>query len=602
MSNKKVWLLALVALLFSGLLMYVNLSLRDRALSDNISNGLISTGWHLSDGEKTLAEAASFEKVGTLKRERNVVLSKNLPATIDQSLCFVTIGYKVEAFVDTQGIYTFGSSIDSKAVKGVKTHLFKIPNGQDGRELRLMFYTNQPADIAVSKYILLADPSDIIRALQKSDLINIGFALFYISIGLFLLISTLVSTVFRKFDLSVLMLALIPLLIGIGIFLNLSIIAFYAGPEIVYWIVSIVNLALPIPTLLFVAADRGLAKSRLLLFMAVVQSVFLALWGVFNLVKIDLFLDYWFMALFVAVSVSLMVTFAREFRSGCGRPEIAVSVITILLTSVINFYSYFTTGNHDAMDFSLIILAFPVLVLMIGKVVLRSAQREYQITYENMTLRIEGELLNDNYNKIDKYIEETKQIWHDIDKHFAVISSLASDEEYAELKRYLAHTGYDLKKTKNIYLCANKLVNAILTDKIAEAEDRGISVNFAANLPAKLHVQGNDLCSLLVNMLDNAIEACAKLPNDQEKKMDISIKLKNDFIYFGVFNSSVRTPVREDEEFVTLKEDNAQHGYGIAIMRRIARKYNGAFDVILSENSFFVKVALRNAPKQSPYI
>jgi len=428
-SNKKVWLLTLVALLFSGLLMYVNLSLRDRTLSDKVSASRISTGWHISDGEKTLAEAAHFEQVGTLKRERNVVLTKNLPATVDQSLCLVTIGYKVEAFVDNHVIYTFGASLDSEAVWGVKTHLFKIPDGQDARELRLVFSTNQPDGIAVSKYVLLADTSDIIWALQKSDLINIGFALFYMSTGLFLLLSALVSTVFRKFDLSILMLALIPLMIGIGIFFNFNIVAFYAGPKTVYWIVNLVNLALPIPTLLFVAADRDSSKSRLLLTMAVVQSVFLVLWSVCNLLKINLLLDYWFMVLFVAVSVSLMVTFAREFRSGCGRPEIAVSIITILLTSVLNSYSYFTTGNHDTMDFSLIILAFPVLVLMIGKVVLHSAQREYQITYENMTLRIEGELLNENYNKIDKYIEETKRIWHDIDKHFAVISSLAGDEE-----------------------------------------------------------------------------------------------------------------------------------------------------------------------------
>ncbi|MHB1404647.1 MAG: sensor histidine kinase [Desulfitobacteriaceae bacterium] len=599
MSYKKVWLLALAALLFSVLLMSLNLRLRAAAFSDDVSTHLMSTGWHISDGAKTLAEAAPFEKVGTLKQEQKIVLSKRLPATVNQSLCFVTIGYRVEAFVDNQSFYTFGSSLDSKAVWGVKTHLFKIPNGQDGRELRLVFSTNQPEDIAVSQYVLSADAPDIIRTLQKADLINIGFALFYMSIGFFLLISTLVSTVFRKFDLSVLMLALIPLLIGTGIFFNFSIVAFYTRPEAVYWIVNLINLALPVPTLLFVAVDRGWSKSRLLLALAVIQSVFLALWVICNLLEIDFFLNYWFLVLFAAILVSLIVTFMREFRSGNGRPEIAISVITILLTSVLNAYSYFTPGNHDSMDFSLIILAFPVLVLMTGKVVLSSAQREYQITNENMTLRIEGELLYNNYNKIDKYIEETKRIWHDIDKHFAIISSLAGDEEYEELQRYLAHTGYELKKTKNTYLCENKLINAILTDKISEAESCGINVYFTGNLPAKLNIQGNDLCSLLVNMLDNAIEACDKLPHGKEKKIDISIRMKNDFIYFGVLNSSAAVPVMVDEEFVSSKEDKAKHGYGIAIMRNIARKYDGTFDVVLAEHSFLVKAALKNAPAPS---
>jgi len=68
----------------------------------------------------------------------------------------------------------------------------------------------------------------MIRALQKADLVKIAFALLYISIGIFILIFTLVSAFFRRFDLSLLMLALIALLIGIGILLNSSTIAFYA--------------------------------------------------------------------------------------------------------------------------------------------------------------------------------------------------------------------------------------------------------------------------------------------------------------------------------------------------------------------------------------
>lgn len=596
MSSRKVWLLAFAALCFSGLLMYADLIISSRGLLYNAVTRAVSTGWKISDGEKTLYEAAAFEKVGSLKNERKVVLAKKLPATLDKSICFVTIGYRVEAFVDGKGIYTFGSSLDSKEVWGVKTHIFKIPDGTDGRDLRLVFATDQPGDIAVSKYIILDNATDIIRVLQKADLVKTAFALLYISIGIFLLIFTLVSVFSGKFDFSLLMLSFIALLIGTGILLNLSIIAFYTGPEAIYWIVSIINLALPVPTLLFVAADRDFEKSRLLPAMASVQSVFLAVWIACNLLNIHFFLLNWHLVLFVAISASLILTFVREFRSGSGRPEIAVSVIVILLTSVLNAYSYFTTGSHNAMDFSLIITAFPVLVLMTGKVVLSSAQREYRIINENMTLRLEGELLYKNYNKTEKYIEETKRIWHDIDRHFSVISSLAGNGEYVELKRYLEQAGYDFKKTKEAYLCENKLINAILTEKISEARGRGIEVKFTGNLPDKLNIHGNDLCSLLVNMLDNAIEACGKIPEGNEKKIDISVRMKNDFIYFGVSNSSLVAPDMAGEEFVTSKEDKTKHGYGISIMRRIARKYDGAFDVALSENSFSVKAALKNAP------
>ncbi len=63
----------------------------------------------------------------------------------------------------------------------------------------------------------------------------------------------------------------------------------------------------------------------------------------------------------------------------------------------------------------------------------------------------------------------------------------------------------------------NKLINAILTDKLSEAESKNIQTSFSGNLPERLHIQGNDLCSLLVNMLDNAIEACGKVPYGKKK-------------------------------------------------------------------------------------
>jgi sensor histidine kinase regulating citrate/malate metabolism len=97
-----------------------------------------------------------------------------------------------------------------------------------------------------------------------------------------------------------------------------------------------------------------------------------------------------------------------------------------------------------------------------------------------------------------------------------------------------------------------------------------------------------------VNMLDNAIEACGKVPYGKEIKLELTLRMKNDFVYFSVSNSFVEAPVVEDGEFITSKEDKRKHGYGIPIIQRIVRKYNGAFDIIPSQGSFMVRAALKN--------
>lgn len=597
MSYRRLWIIAIAAGFFSWFLFLGGNSLKRAGLLYYSNTLSMTAGWTISDGEKIVYENSDFRKTGWLKKQHKVILTKPLPATAGESLCFTTIGYIVEAFVDGRSIYSFGSSPDGNDVWGAKTHVVKIPDGGPGRVLRLAFSTNHPAKIAVSRYILLDDALSIDDTLLKLNLIEICFSLLYISIGVFILMCFLISLAFRYkgFDLSILMLAFSALLMGSRILFNISFVALHAGPEFVFWSENLLSLAIPVPALLFVAADKGFAKSRLLVVMAAVQSAFLLLWVIGKSLDLDIFLLDWHVPLFILTAAVFTATFIREFMAGKGRPEVTAAVLAILYATVVDAQVYFTHGNYYSIDYNLTIFTFPVLVLLTGKAFLNSVQREFRMINENTTLHVEGELLFENYNRLDRYIEETKKIWHDIDKHYSMLGRMAAEGEYDALKSYLKYMGHDIKEAKSAYLCDNRLTNAILTDKMAEAENAGITVGFSGNLPENLKIRGNDLCSLLVNMLDNAIEACGKIPEGKEKKMDITLGLKNDFVFFSVSNSFAGTPALEGDGFATSKGDGEKHGYGIAIMQRIARKYDGAFDVTPSENSFTVRAALKNA-------
>ncbi len=453
----------------------------------------------------------------------------------------------------------------------------------------------------MSSHVILDDISSIISALIRSMISKIIYALFYISIGVFILIFAVISIAFKfkKVDITLLSLAFISLFMGFNVLIKIAVIAYFTGPAFSYWIAGISRLAIPIWVLLFVAADKKFEKSRLLLTMAVFNSALLCVWVFCNLFKLDLFLLYWHLPLYILLAVILARTFIQEFRSGVGRPAVATAIAAIFLTDILDTCMFYIYGEHYNINYNVVIAAFPVLVLITGNTILNSIQKEYRIMSENMTLRLEGELLYKNYHQTEKYIEETKMIWHDIGKHFSVIGQLAENEEYDELKHYLADAGYDMKKTKNAYFCENRLVNAILTDKLSEAQSKGIQTSFSGNLPEKLHIQGNDICSLLVNMLDNAIEACGKVPDGKERKLELTLGMKNDFVYFSVSNSSVGAPVMEGDEFITSKKDKGKHGYGIPIIQRIVSKYNGAFDINLSQGSFMVRAALKNESADS---
>jgi sensor histidine kinase regulating citrate/malate metabolism len=98
-------------------------------------------------------------------------------------------------------------------------------------------------------------------------------------------------------------------------------------------------------------------------------------------------------------------------------------------------------------------------------------------------------------------------------------------------------------------------------------------------------------------MLDNAIEACERAPREREKRIEVTLGMKNDFVYFSVSNTADGLPLLKSSKIVTAKKDKARHGHGISIMQRIVHKYDGAFDIIPSENSFLVRAALKNTQK-----
>ncbi len=597
-SNNKVWILAFVALLLSLFFAQSSRLGTETWLVEQPSAQALNAGWHIVTDSKTLHENAAFSVVSSLKSQQCVEISNILPTTSDDCLSVVTIGFQVSAFVDSKPIYTFGDTLDSTDVWSVKTHMIALPDGVHGRSVMLTFHTDDPRSIAVSSNILLGSEASIITVLLKSNIYAVVLSAFFIFVGLFSLLFSLISMTLkrRKRYVPLMALSMIALLMGSNIFFNLSVVAYYVGPIAVHWIISINNLALPVFVLLFVAADTGIVHNKPLMVTAAVQSALLCAWVVCNLLGWNFFLHDWHSMLTVVVVLLLAIVFLREIRKGVSRPDVAAAIALIFVMSLLDAIQYYTYGSYSSMDFYLMIGALPVLILMTGRAALRFIQEEQRILNENAALRIEGDMLYKNYAQTEKYIEETRLIWHDIDKHLSVIRQLTQNGDYHELQQYLAKIGHDIRTAKDYVLCDNKLINAILTDKLADAKSQGIAVSCTGNLPDKLNIPGNDLCSLLVNIIENAIEACLKMANSQEMRIDITLAYKNGFSYFHVSNSSAGTPRMTGDSFLTSKTDNVRHGFGISIIQRIVAKYHGALDIVPGENSFLVKVALKDEP------
>ncbi len=185
--------------------------------------------------------------------------------------------------------------------------------------------------------------------------------------------------------------------------------------------------------------------------------------------------------------------------------------------------------------------------------------------------RFQSELIEKQVREIQNMYRQIRGWRHDYRNHIQNMKIQLSNGDYGKLSDYLSQLADDLDTVDTVIKTGNVMADAILNSKLSVAEKMNIRLNVKANIPEKTRMSDVELCSLLGNLLDNAVEACALLP-EKERFMRIYIgKLKGQ-LYLSVQNSA--GAVRK-EKGMYLSTKEGEHGYGLFRIDRVVKKYGG---------------------------
>lgn len=185
--------------------------------------------------------------------------------------------------------------------------------------------------------------------------------------------------------------------------------------------------------------------------------------------------------------------------------------------------------------------------------------------------RFQSELIEKQVREIQNMYRQVRGWRHDYRNHINNMKIQLSEGNYDKLSDYLNELADDLDTVDTVIKTGNVMADAILNSKLNIAEKMNIKLNVKANVPDKLPMSDVELCSMLGNILDNAVEACGTLP-EEERFMRVYIgKLKGQ-LYLSVQNSAGK--VRKSKNtYLSTKE--GEHGYGLFRIDRVAKKYGG---------------------------
>lgn len=133
----------------------------------------------------------------------------------------------------------------------------------------------------------------------------------------------------------------------------------------------------------------------------------------------------------------------------------------------------------------------------------------------------------------------------------------------------------------------NGIVDAILNEKQKAANSTNTNIVFDGMIPQNIFTP-TDLCVIFGNTLDNAIEACEKLPHSQEKTISVSVRCVGGIAFISITNPVEKKVVVNNNTIQTTKKNRAEHGFGLYSLNKIAKKYNGEMSIVSEDKKFTI--------------
>lgn len=200
------------------------------------------------------------------------------------------------------------------------------------------------------------------------------------------------------------------------------------------------------------------------------------------------------------------------------------------------------------------------------------------------------ELIETHYREVDNMYRQIRGWRHDYRNHIQTMKAYAALGDLEAVKKYLDLLDEDLTTVDTVIKTGNPMTDAILNSKISLAKSKDINVVADAHIPLKLKTSEIDLCCIIGNLFDNAIDASMKLPKEQ-RVIRVYMDMKNTQLYISFTNFTAGKKLKKDGKlFHSTKGDG--HGFGLVRIDAIVDRLDGYLSRNSEDGAFTTEILL----------
>ena len=274
--------------------------------------------------------------------------------------------------------------------------------------------------------------------------------------------------------------------------------------------------------------------------------------------------------------------------------NIVINIISSILILCVRMLSGERRTDQELQLFIFLVPVFVYLLSLSGYLMVYYQCKEHK---ERMTLALDNRLLEADKQMLQlsqQAISSLQGFRHDIKNQFQVMEIMLEEGKTDELKEYFASMNDWFISNAGMHLSTsgNALIDSIMNMEYIKATAGNVELTSKINVPAVIPIDSSALCRVLVNLIDNALEATEKV-KEARHNVDCKIDVRGDYLYISVVN-----PLPEGADpgeilkLKTAKRNPENHGYGHRIVARIVEKYNGCVTYSIEENEFLSDVMM----------
>lgn len=262
-------------------------------------------------------------------------------------------------------------------------------------------------------------------------------------------------------------------------------------------------------------------------------------------------------------------------------------IISLVCISSISDLNYFPTIDPSKKFIVTLFVSLLVICLIsiVFSLLINVASKNYYTALNTLLEKQVATQIN-HYEKLEKLNSDMRTFRHDYINHLSSINALIGEGCYSDAQNYIDKLTESTHRNEAIFLTGNRLADAILTDKSDNCKDFA-DIEFDGCITDK--IENSDICIILSNALDNAVEACKKC--SERGKISIFAQIRQ-----GYWTMTMRNPtVNADSEGImkTSKENEKNHGFGLLSIEQAVKKYDGTMAVSIKDGMFEMAVVLK---------